>query len=171
MIHPPCHGAKKGPSGSLGDLLTRLGFVRPHHAYGHGNHEITHHTDHDHEHHEKNEWKVVKAWKNHVEHMVGGPIRKVPEEGFVRILPFTDGDRVAMEESARHGHGNGNGHLRGYGGHQWVQSSFTGRYVLLHLLSVFHPQTSPFPSSHLWLAFHHHPTLFLTFCDSSSLLL
>ena len=137
--------------GSFGDLLTRLGFVRPthghenHHEHGHG---ITHHAHHE-EH--EGEWQVVKAWKNHVEE-VGSRIVPIMEGGAVRVLDLTEGDKgvpVAEHEHAL-AHGHGHGHLRGYGGHHWHQASFAGRYVFPPLSSlvtlsfrIFSHSTSP----------------------------
>jgi hypothetical protein len=144
--------------GSFGDLLTRLGFVRPHgygqlgdqhqyeHGRGHGHgHDhvlgsaVTHHSDHA----EHKEWKVIKAWKHHI---APSPSRESVgvEGGVVRILPFTE-----LEEDHAHGrHGGGHqryhGHgLRPHGGHHWHQSSFAGRYVLSLLPSSPHPYCNP----------------------------
>ena len=139
--HPPCHGGKKGVStgGSFGDLLTRLGFVRPthghedHHEHGHG---ITHHAHHE-EH--EGEWQVVKAWKNHVEE-IGSRIVPIMEGGAVRVLDFTEGDKVTEN---KHDHAvadaHGHGHLKAHEGHHWHQASFTGRYVFPPLSSLIIP--------------------------------
>jgi hypothetical protein len=145
--HMPCGKGKLGSG--FTDLLTRLGFVRPHHDHGHGHgheqgymHGSAVHV-HDH-HHEENEYKVVKAWKNHVEEMMGKVV-PVLEGGEIRILPFTEDDRVKFEaeqinghgghmvgQKYEHGHGHPHGHgghLRAHGGHHWrhQQSSFGGR--------------------------------------------
>jgi len=153
--HPPCHvqGSGKGPRGALADLLTRLGFVRPHGLLGDGHgqdhaYSATNHHGHEQvdDKHEENEWKVIKAWKHHVEE-VGNRVLPIIEGGVVKILPFTEEDKVKMEEhghgqghghgykheyaiahSHPHGHGHGHGHhLRPHGGHRWHQSSFGSR--------------------------------------------
>ena len=118
--------------GSFGDLLTRLGFVRPTHVNGNEHqYEHGHHADHAHTKHES-EWQVVKAWKNHVEE-VGSRIVPIMEGGAVRVLDFAEGDK-GMDDSRdgyRHehavAHSHGHGHLRGHGGHEWHQASFAGR--------------------------------------------
>lgn len=154
--HMPCG---KGQGSPFTDLLTRLGLVRPHPGHHHGHeqgsmHESAANSD---EHHHENEYKVVKAWKHHVEEMMGKVV-PVLEGGDVRILPFTEDDRDKFEAEQvnghghGHGHGHGNeymvgqkyehghghgrehgqgrgGHLRAHGGHHWrhQSSSFGGR--------------------------------------------
>lgn len=147
--HPPCHG--KSRAGGFNDLLTRLGFVRPHPEHGHGNeHDQSHepivmHHGHVQVNGQEREWRVIKAWKHRVEE-VADQVVPIMEGGMVRILPFTEDDRVRMEQeqahgshgdkhhphSHTHGHGGeGRHHLRPHGGHHWHRSSFAGRYVFL----------------------------------------
>ena len=157
-MHPP-HSAHmpcgKGQGSPFTDLLTRLGFVRPHPGHHDGHEQGSMHDSaaQSEEHHHENEYKVVKAWKHHVEEMMGKVV-PVLEGGNVRILPFTEDDRVKFEAEQvngyRHGQGHGNehmvgqkfehghgrehgqgrgGHLRAHGGHRWRHhsSSFGGR--------------------------------------------
>jgi hypothetical protein len=120
--HPPCHGGKNGMGGSFGDLLTRLGFVRPTHGnenqYGNG-----HHADHA---KHGDEWQVVKAWKNHVEE-VGSRIVPIMQGGAVRVLDVEGNEVMGNKHEHAVAHSHGHGHLRGHGGHDWVQASFAGR--------------------------------------------
>jgi hypothetical protein len=140
--HMPC--GKSNLGSTFTDLLTRLGFVRPqhNHDHGHGHDQGYMHGSavHAHDRHHENEYKVVKAWKHHVEEMMGKVV-PVLEGGEIRILPFTEDDRVKFEAEQinghgghmagqkyehRHGHG---GYLRAHGGHHWrhQSSSFGGR--------------------------------------------
>jgi hypothetical protein len=136
--HQPCHGGKKamGMGGSFGDLLTRLGFVRPPHGHGdkhqyeHG-HAVSHHTTHE---KDEGEWQVVKAWKNHVEE-VGSRIVPIMQGGAVRVLDLEGNEVMGDKHELAVAHMHHGGHLRGHGGHDWHQASFAGRYVSPPILS------------------------------------
>jgi hypothetical protein len=119
-----------GMGGSFGDLLTRLGFVRPTHGHGdkhqyeHG-HAVSHHTTHE---KDEGEWQVVKAWKNHVEE-VGSRIVPIMQGGAVRVLDLEGNEVMGDKNEHAVAHVHHGGHLRGHGGHDWVRASFAGRYV------------------------------------------
>jgi hypothetical protein len=126
-----------GMGGSFGDLLTRLGFVRPTHGHGdkhqyeHG-HAVSHHTTHE---KDEGEWQVVKAWKNHVEE-VGSRIVPIMQGGAVRVLDLEGNEVMGDKNEHAVAHVHHGGHLRGHGGHDWVRASFAGRYVFSPLSST-----------------------------------
>jgi hypothetical protein len=122
--HQPCHGGKKaiGMGGSFGDLLTRLGFVRPTHGDEHG-HGVIHHGDHG---KHESEWQVVKAWKNHVEE-VGNRIVPIMPGGAVRVLDLEGNEVMGDKHEHAVAHVHHGGHLKGHGGHDWHRASFAGR--------------------------------------------
>ena len=113
-----------GMGGSFGDLLTRLGLVRPNHGHGDKHqYEHGHHVDHG---KHEGEWQVVKAWKNHVEE-VGSRIVPIMQGGAVRVLDL-EGNEVNGDKNGHSiSHVQHGGHLRGHGGHEWHQASFAGR--------------------------------------------
>jgi hypothetical protein len=111
-----------GMGGSFGDLLTRLGFVRPTHGDEHG-HGVIHHGDHG---KHESEWQVVKAWKNHVEE-VGSRIVPIMQGGAVRVLDLEGNEVTGDKHEHAVTHVHHGGHLKGHGGHDWHQASFAGR--------------------------------------------